>query len=166
MNVRRTYPWPWGSATRMQTSAVNVPALGIIPVVALFLDMHRRFHAGVTYGRQQTNDTNTITMLRQRIGGPGFNACVQRPVRDVSVLLVAGLALCLSGCNGAPSLTIAGAYFPAWLLCAVIAVLVAIVVRTIMVASGLSNRVPFQLAVCFSIGIIVALILWQVWVVR
>lgn len=80
--------------------------------------------------------------------------------------LGAALALCLSGCNGAPSLTIAGAYFPAWLLCAIIAVVVAIVVRSIMVATGLSNRIPFQLAVCLSIGVIVALIFWRLWVVR
>ena len=70
------------------------------------------------------------------------------------------------GCTGAPSLTIAGAYFPAWLLCAILAVLVALLARVFMVATRLSNYIPFQLAVCFSIGIIAALILWQLWVVH
>ena len=67
-----------------------------------------------------------------------------------------------SGC-GAPSLIIAGAYFPAWLLCAILAVLVAAVVRAVMVATRLSQLIPFQLAVCTSIGAIVALVVWFIW---
>jgi hypothetical protein len=68
----------------------------------------------------------------------------------------------LSGCR-APSLIIAGAYFPAWLLCAILAVLVAAVVRAVMVATRLSQLIPFQLAVCTSIGAIVALVVWVIW---
>jgi hypothetical protein len=74
--------------------------------------------------------------------------------------------LSLAGCGGAPSLTIAGAYFPAWLLCDLIAVLVAVIVRVLMVVTGLSNHVPYQLAVCSSIGVIVALVVWQLWMVH
>ena len=72
----------------------------------------------------------------------------------------------MTGCGGAPSVTIAGAYFPAWLLCAVIAVLVATVIRALMVATGLANFIPYQLAVCCSVGATFALILWNLWVVH
>lgn len=75
-------------------------------------------------------------------------------------------ALSMTSWGGAPSITIAGAYFPAWLLCAIVAVAVAVIVRILMAATGLSNRIPYQLAVCLSVGAIVALILWQLWAVH
>jgi hypothetical protein len=77
-----------------------------------------------------------------------------------AVLLGPTLLVC--GC-GAPSLIIAGAYFPAWLLCAILAVVVAAVVRAVMVATRLSQLIPFQLAVCTSVGAIAALIVWFIW---
>jgi hypothetical protein len=86
--------------------------------------------------------------------------------RPTSVVFVAVESLSLSGCGGAPSVTIAGAYFPAWLLCALVAVLVAVMIRGLMVVTGLSNHIPYQLAVCSSVGVIVALVVWQLWVVR
>jgi len=86
--------------------------------------------------------------------------------RLVSAVLLLGQSLSWAGCDGAPSVTIAGAYFPAWLLCAVIAVLVAAFIRAVMVATRLANFIPYQLAVCCSAGVIVALILWHYWAVH
>jgi hypothetical protein len=63
-------------------------------------------------------------------------------------------------------MTIAGAYFPAWLLCGIAAVVFALIVRVLIVASGLTSRVPYQLAVCSSLGGIAALIIWRLWVVH
>jgi hypothetical protein len=91
---------------------------------------------------------------------PGTNRPRVRPALRFVVLL--GHTFLVCGC-GAPSLIIAGAYFPAWLLCAIIAVVVASVVRGVMVATRLSQLIPFQLAVCTSIGVIVALIVWFIW---
>jgi hypothetical protein len=88
------------------------------------------------------------------------------PIRLVSSALLLGQAFSSTGCGGAPTLTIAGAYFPAWLLCAIVAVVVAAVIRALMVATGLANYIPYQLAVSCSSGIIVALILWHFWVGR
>jgi hypothetical protein len=89
---------------------------------------------------------------------------INRPTGLVTSALLLGETLSSTGCGGAPSLTIAGAYFPAWLLLAVIAVLVAVFIRALMVATGLANFIPSQLAVCCSAGVIVALILWHFWV--
>jgi hypothetical protein len=66
---------------------------------------------------------------------------------------------------GAPLLTVAGAYFPAWLACAILAVMVACAARAVMVVTQLSQLIPFQLAVCTSIGTIAALVVWFTWVV-
>ncbi len=106
-----------------------------------------------------------VMMIVRRVHTP-LKTCARRLGRPVPVVFVAGGSLSLSGCGGAPSLTIAGAYFPAWLLCSLITVLVAVVVRVLMVVTGLSNHLPYQLAVCASIGVIVALVVWQLWMVH
>jgi YtcA family len=71
----------------------------------------------------------------------------------------AALPLCLAACGEAqsPSLYFAGAYFPAWMLCAGIGILVALLARAAMVASGLAERLPLQLWLCSAIGLLAAL---------
>ena len=100
--------------------------------------------------RRQVHQVSLITRLR----------------RLVSAVVLLGAAFCSTGCGGAPSVTIAGAYFPAWLLCAIVAVLVTVFIRALVVATGLSNYIPYQLAVCCSAGVIFALILWHFWAVH
>ncbi len=95
-----------------------------------------------------------------------LNVCARHLTRPASVIFVAVESLSLTGCGGAPSITIAGAYFPAWLLCALIAVLAAVMARSLMLVSGLANHIPYQLAVCSSIGVIAGLVMWQLWVVH
>ncbi len=74
-----------------------------------------------------------------------------------------GLLPLMAGCEGAPTITLAGAYFPAWLLCAIIGVFVAAVVHIFMDVLKLSDRIPFEVAVCASIGVISALAIWRLW---
>jgi hypothetical protein len=87
---------------------------------------------------------------------------INQPLGRLRSAVRLGPTFLVCGC-GAPSLIVAGAYFPAWLVCAILAVVVASVVRTVMVATRLSQLIPFQLAVCTSIGVIVALIVWFIW---
>ena len=70
--------------------------------------------------------------------------------------------LSLCGCSetGAPSLDIFGAFFPAWLLCAVLGVFVAFGARIFFTARHLTDVLPFQLSVCTSLGAIFALLVW------
>ena len=74
------------------------------------------------------------------------------------------LACPLIGCarSAAPSFEIVGAYFPAWLLCALFGIIVAAGARAVFVARGLSSVLPYQLFVCSSIGLIFALSLWLI----
>ncbi len=106
-----------------------------------------------------------VNMIVRRVH-TALNVCARNPARPIQVVFVAEGALSLAGCGGAPSVTIAGAYFPAWLLCSLISVLVAVIVRGLMIATGLSNHIPYQLAICSSIGVIVALVVWQLWMVH
>jgi hypothetical protein len=73
-------------------------------------------------------------------------------------------ALALSGCvRGAPSFTLFGSFFPAWMFCAIFGVLAAIAARVTFVALGKADLLPFQLFVCTSIGVVFAAIGWLVW---
>lgn len=70
-------------------------------------------------------------------------------------------AFALGGC--APAVTAFGAYVPAWLLCALIGILAAILARIGFVVTRLSDRIPAQLWVCAAIGVIVASLCWFLW---
>jgi hypothetical protein len=87
---------------------------------------------------------------------------IKRRLIDPCVL---GLPLALCGCSqaGAPSIELFGAFFPAWLLCAVLGIFVAFGARMIFAARGLTDVLPLQLVVCTSIGLIFALLVWLFW---
>ena len=80
----------------------------------------------------------------------------------LTTLASAGL---LGGCGAAPSITVAGAYFPAWLVCALIGALGAIVARMVLAGAGLGRALPLQLLVCLSVGVFCAALAWAGWVV-
>jgi len=71
----------------------------------------------------------------------------------------------LGGCasRGAPSFVLFGAFFPAWMLCALIGIVGAVAARGIFVAARLASVLPFQLFVCASIGLIVSMLAWLIW---
>jgi YtcA family len=75
------------------------------------------------------------------------------------------VASALSGCavRGAPSFVIAGSYFPGWMFCALIGIVLAIAVRVGFVTSGLAGILPFQLFVCTAIGLCGGLTVWLLW---
>ena len=67
-------------------------------------------------------------------------------------------------CRCAPSIEIAGAYFPAWLGVGLLAAAGAILARLAMVASGLATELPLQLFVCISIGLFIGALVWIAWI--
>ena len=71
----------------------------------------------------------------------------------------------MSGCaaQGAPSYTLFGAYFPAWMFCAAIGLVAAIVARAVFEATGLAWVLPFQLFVCAAIGVCAGLGTFLFW---
>jgi hypothetical protein len=85
----------------------------------------------------------------------------RRPI-SASVLALPLLSLC--GCSkaGAPSFDIFGAFFPSWLLCAVLGIFVALGARIFFASRNLTDALPFQLPVCTSLGVIFALLVWLI----
>ena len=82
--------------------------------------------------------------------------------RAIGVSVLAPLSLC--GCSeaGAPTFDLFGAFFPAWLLCAVLGIFVALGVRIFFAARNLTDVLPFQLPLCTSLGAIFALLIWLI----
>ncbi len=75
-------------------------------------------------------------------------------VRKPTLAILA--ALPLSGCSaGAPTIFLAGAYFPAWLLCSVAGIIGAVIVRVGLVAAGIDDSIPFRLPVYICIAILI-----------
>lgn len=69
-----------------------------------------------------------------------------------------------AGCAqiGAPSFELFGAFFPGWMLFALVGIVAAAVARAVFVATGLATLLPFQLIVCTAVGTITALLAWLV----
>jgi hypothetical protein len=55
-----------------------------------------------------------------------------------------------------------GAFFPAWMLCALIGIVGALGARVVLTTPRFNGAIPLQLAVCTSVGVIVALLAWMV----
>ncbi|MEJ5154060.1 YtcA family lipoprotein [Gluconobacter wancherniae] len=72
------------------------------------------------------------------------------------LLLVAG------GCSlhGAPAFSIAGAYFPGWMICALIGVGVAVGLRVAFVLAGIDAVLSLRLFTYTSLGVMAALLSW------
>lgn len=75
-------------------------------------------------------------------------------------LLPAALAASLYGCAGAPSFSLLGAYFPLWLLSAVLGIAGAVVSYRVFIMTGWAQTVRYQLLVNTAIGVMIAEIVW------
>jgi hypothetical protein len=94
--------------------------------------------------------------------GHAMNAHSQPAVFvKIACLAVACLALTGCGLRGAPSYSIFGAFFPAWLLCAAIGLAGSVALRGLVIASGLEEAVPFRLLVYTAFAAGVAVWLWM-----
>ena len=68
----------------------------------------------------------------------------------------------LAGCaaRGAPSWSLFGAYFPYWLVSALIGIVGALVAHRVFISTGWVRVVPYQLSVCTAIGVVAGVLVW------
>ncbi|MFT0862417.1 YtcA family lipoprotein [Ancylobacter sp. G4_0304] len=59
---------------------------------------------------------------------------------------------------GAPAIPAFGAYFPAWLLCAALGIIGAVIARAIFIRLGLDDVLPWPLAVYTAIAVALAIL--------
>jgi hypothetical protein len=80
-------------------------------------------------------------------------------------MIPSALASCaLTGCSvvGAPSYELFGAFFPAWMLCALVGVIGAATTRVVLTTATFRDWIPFPLAVCTAVGVIMGLLVWTI----
>ena len=92
----------------------------------------------------------------------GVRASIAHRTPHLPAGAAVALSLSLQGCTlrGAPSYEIFGAYFPLWLLSAVVGLVGALIAHRIFVSTGWAQIVPLQLSVCVAIGLMVGVLFW------
>jgi hypothetical protein len=84
-------------------------------------------------------------------------------VKKISLTVIIGLLLILSSCNSAPAQNILGSYFPAWMLCALIGILLTVIVYIIFAAIGIDEFIPAKLFTYLGLSISLTFITWLFW---
>jgi|SRR5579862_2883685 hypothetical protein len=69
----------------------------------------------------------------------------------------------LAGCDGAPSRNILGSYFPSWMVCALVGIAVALIVRALFKAAGLLEEIPAPFVVMLAIACGSTFAMWLIW---
>lgn len=80
--------------------------------------------------------------------------------------LISCLTVPLAGCDrppAAPTFVFFGSYFPAWIVCAILGVVVAVAVRKLFIVIGLDEALPVRLIVYASLALMAAVGLWSLW---
>lgn len=101
------------------------------------------------------------------IASAAMRVCL-RPVGKTAPFPL-GAALCaasVAGCSAAPSQSILGSYFPTWMICALIGLVVAIVLRQVLASVGIDRTLPAPLLVYLAIAIAASFATWLIWLDR
>src|SRR5258705_3929697 len=56
-----------------------------------------------------------------------------RPTRQAMVI---AMCAALAGCQRVPSINVLGAFFPSWMLCAIVGIALTLIVRRVLIAAG------------------------------
>jgi hypothetical protein len=78
------------------------------------------------------------------------------------IAAVPNLVLGLAGCARAPSFSILGSFFPAWLLCLVAGILLTAVANRVLAFCKLENQIRWSIVVYPSLTIFFACTLWLI----
>jgi YtcA family len=71
-------------------------------------------------------------------------------------------AMFISGSHS-PTLDLFGSYFPAWMLCAVVGILAAVIIRQVLVVADIDEYVIAPLLTYAGLAVSATLLVWLVW---
>ena len=95
--------------------------------------------------------------------GSGTSIRRDRHRRDPLGLWRAATALPVAACNYAPTMDLFGSYFPAWMLCAAVGIVAAIIIRQILAAAGVGDYVVAPLLTYAGLAVSATLLAWLLW---
>ena len=73
------------------------------------------------------------------------------------------IALPVAACNHAPTMNLFGSYFPAWMLCAAVGIVAAVITRQILAVAGISEYVVAPLLTYAGLAMSATLLAWLLW---
>jgi hypothetical protein len=73
------------------------------------------------------------------------------------------MALPFAACSSAPTMDLLGSYFPAWMLCAVLGIVAAVIIRQILRVIGINDYVVAPLLTYAALAMSATLLAWLVW---
>ena len=66
----------------------------------------------------------------------------------------------LTGCQGAPSINLLGSFFPGWMLCMILGVIGALLLRRVFIKTNIDAHLPLPAFVYLCLWIFITLLSW------
>ncbi|RUL62258.1 hypothetical protein EKH79_15365 [Dyella dinghuensis] len=76
---------------------------------------------------------------------------------------VSCLSIGVAACSASPSRNILGSYFPTWMVCALLGIVVVVVIRGVLVKTGIDATLPVPVIVYLSMWTAATLAIWLLW---
>jgi hypothetical protein len=73
------------------------------------------------------------------------------------------IALVTAGCSHAPTMNLFGSYFPAWMICAAVGIIVTIIIWRILAMAGIHEYVIAPLLTYTGLALSATLLSWLLW---
>ncbi|MFC3651125.1 YtcA family lipoprotein [Dyella humi] len=73
------------------------------------------------------------------------------------------LSIAMSACSASPSRNILGSYFPSWMVCALLGIILVVIIRAALVKTGVDASLPVPVIVYLCMWTAVTLAIWLVW---
>jgi len=96
-----------------------------------------------------------VTFLKQC-----FFTLTRNSLRHQPLIILIISTLALTGCVqvGAPAFTLFGSFIPYWMVCAAIGLVVAVIVRVVLIKTGIDDVLPLRLLVYLCVMLTVSFI--------
>jgi len=95
--------------------------------------------------------------------GSGASIRRDRHRRGLLASTRVAIALPVAACNSAPTLNLLGSFFPAWMLCAAIGIVAAVIIRQILAVAGINDYVVAPLLTYAGLAVSATLLAWLFW---
>jgi hypothetical protein len=73
------------------------------------------------------------------------------------------IVLAVAGCSYSPTQDLFGSYFPSWMLCAVLGIVSAVIIRQILAVAGINEYVVAPLLTYAGLAVSATLLAWLLW---
>ena len=101
--------------------------------------------------------------VRSTVVGRSRWLCAGRCRGVLRALTRVAIALPVAACNYAPTMDLFGSFFPAWMLCAVLGVVAAVIIRQILAVAGINDYVVAPLLTYAGLAVSATLLAWLLW---